>query len=456
MSAIRKRIPTPVKMIVAILSPIIITVVAFYIYGLQVRNTEHIYPHISIAGIEVSGFTREEAMLSLGLPAYDERGTNANVSIIFPDDSRMVISGNDVNLKHNARDIVIEAYSVGRGRGVILDAVSYLQRLEADEIFFNIDFALDEAVLSAKVAEFTNDYNNRLNASVPAIYEDSIVFTKGAGHVNADVEEIHELAYHGLFESLGREEPVEIHYYMLETSKTVFDIFDKQKDIFVQMVSSGYDPGTDAASESVIGIDFDAIEAVRLINELESGQSVTLPIIYTHPEYSQEQLDELLFRDLIGQRTTWAHGNANRLNNIELSSGAINGLVLMPGDEFSFNGVVGARTLERGYKYAPALSRGETIMSVGGGVCQTSSTLYAAIRLTDLNVTEQQRHGKPVPYLPWGHDATVFYPYLDFKFVNNTNYPLRIEMDLDDRYVTARVWGTIIDDFPIAADWNAA
>jgi len=127
---------------------------------------------------------------------------------------------------------------------------------------------------------------------------------------------------------------------------------------------------------------------------------------------------------------------------------------LMPGEEFSFNETVGPRTAERGYKYAPALSQGETIMSIGGGICQVSSTIYASIRPSELLVTEQRKHGKPVPYLPWGWDATVFWNFIDFRFVNNTDYPLRIEVELDNRSLTARVWGTIKDDFPIAADWK--
>ena len=165
-------------------------------------------------------------------------------------------------------------------------------------------------------------------------------------------------------------------------------------------------------------------------------------------------VDSLLFRDLIGECTTFAHGPQNRLDNIDLTTVAIDGLVLMPGDEFSFNEVVGPRTAERGYKYALALAQGEFFLSIGGGICQTSSTLYAAIRTTDLLVTEQHRHGRPVAYLPWGHDATVFYPYLDFRFVNNTNYPILIEIELVDRDLTAKFYGTIIDDFPVEAGWN--
>jgi len=455
MSAFFKKIPMPVKMTVAILSPIIVTVAALYIYGVQLRNADQIYPNILIAGIDVSGQTREEAMLSLGLPRYEERSANANVTFIFPDESELFISGNDAKLHHNAREVVSQAHSIGRGQGVLLDATSYLRRLNADEITFEIEYSLDAEVLKSLVTAFTDNYNNRLDAAGPAVYEDHIVFTKGAGHVNADASEIYDLAYQELFRSLSKGEPVEVIYSLPEIPlKFGEEILNVRDSIFVQMVSSEYDHASDSATECAVGVNFDTVAAAYLVRDLEMGQSTTFYLDFTHPQYTQEHLDSLLFRDLIAERTTHAHGSESRLNNIGLSSEAINGLVLMPGEEFSFNNVVGQRTPERGYKYAPSLNQGETVMTVGGGICQTSSTIYAAIRPSELLVTEQRKHGKPVPYLPWGWDATVYWNFIDFRFVNNTDYPIKIEVELDGRSLTAKVWGTIIDDFPREADWN--
>ena len=451
MSAKVKRIPTYVKMIAAILTPVIITVIAFYIYGMHIRDEDKIYPNILIAGTDVSGLTREEAMLSLELPVYEERSRSVELTLVFPDDSKLVITGSDAGLWHNAREVVADAHAIGRGRGVMQDVFSYLQRINASNIYFGIEFELDEAKLKKIVTDFTDDYNRRLEASEPVIYDDRIVFTKGAGHVSADFTELYDLAYTGLIMSLNEGIPIAKEYALPETIKIASELFEVRDRVFIPVVSSEFDPETNSATISVVGVDFDAIAAARLLTETESGRTATFYLEFTHPEYSQEYLDSLLFRDLFGERTTWVHGSANRLGNVDLSASAINGLVLLPGDEFSFNGVVGQRTYDRGYRAAPALVSGETVMDIGGGICQTSSTLYAAIRPTELLVTEQQRHGKPVPYLPWGWDATVYWPYLDLKFVNNTDYPMRIEMELDERNLTARVFGTIIDDFPIAA-----
>jgi len=456
MSEKKQRIPTSVKIIAAILTPLLITAASIFIYATEIQKADQIYPHVKIAGIDVSGMTRSEAIQSLGLPAYEERSANANVTFTFPNDSELFIEGDDVTLHHNAYELVSHAHSIGRGRGLLPDFISFLQRRDADVISYDIIYTLDENKLKAIVTEFTSNYNDELNSSEPVIYEDRIVYTKGVGHVNADIPEVYELANNGLFKSLESGNPVEINYSLPEVTGFGSEILDIRDSIFVQTQTSTYDRETNAATQCAVGIDFDPVEAAWLVRDTESGKTVTIPLVFTDPDYTQEHLDSLLFRDLIAKRTTYAQGTENRLTNIRLSTEAINGLVLLPGEEFSFNEVVGERSTERVYKSAPVLSNGEFVIGTGGGICQTSSTIYAAIKPSALLVTEQMRHGRPVAYLPWGWDATVAWGVIDFRFVNNTDYPIRIDVELDGRNVTAEVWGTIKDDFPRVADWNDA
>jgi len=450
----KQKIPTFLKIVAALLTPLLTTVIALYIYGMNISNAEQIYDNISIDGVDVSGLTRSDAMLALPTPIYEERINNAKVSIIFPDKSKLMITGSDVGLKHNARDVVAQAYSVGRGVDVISDVISYIRRIDADEISFNIDFELSEELLKNKVALFVENYNEKLTNSTPAIKFNRVLFTKGAGRVTADIDIINDLAYIGLFESFEEGHPVEIIISLPEVRNYIHEIVEVHRNVFVPVVSSDYDRESNSATESTLGITFDMTDAVERVSDLKTGETATFMLIFTSPEYSQEYLQSLLFRDLIGKRTTYAHGSSNRLNNIDLASQAINGQILLPGEEFSFNETVGERTAARGFMMAPILIQGETGQSIGGGICQVSSTIYAGIRPSELLVTEQRRHGKPVPYLPWGWDATVFWNFIDFKFVNNTDYPLRIDVELDGRNVNAQVWGTIKDDFPRAADWN--
>jgi hypothetical protein len=454
MSDKKQFIPTGIKILATLLIPLIITAVSVYYYATDFYEANLIYPHVTIAGVDMSGMTRDEAIQSLYLEQYEESIANANVTFTFPDDSVLFIEATDVDMQHNAEELVFLAHTVGRGRYPVLDWITYLHRQEEEAITYDISFWLDRDELNRIVNEFISNYNDKLDAAKPVIYEDRIVLTIGAGLVNVDAAKVFELAYNGLFESFKSGEPVEYTYTLPEVTTTRCEILGLRNKIFVQTVTSVYDIESKSATECVTGVDFNPIKAVWLVNDTEPGKTATIPLVFTQPEYSQEYLQSLLFRDLIGTRTTYVRGSVDRLNNVRISGAAINGVILLPGEEFSFNGVVGRRTFDRGYRSAPMIVEGVFVPAIGGGVCQTSSTLFAAIKPSELLVTEQRPHSRSIPYLPRGWDAAVAWDKLDFKFVNNTEYPIRINADLTRRDLTMQIWGTIIDDFPIAANWQ--
>ena len=174
------------------------------------------------------------------------------------------------------------------------------------------------------------------------------------------------------------------------------------------------------------GVQFDVDKAREIIGD-GSRETYTIPVTVTQPAVTDDDLKEKLFRDTLAQTATnLDEGNTARTNNVRLAAKAINGTILNPGDEFSYNGVVGERTEARGYKPAHAYSGGKIIDEFGGGVCQPSSTLYMAVLRADLEVVERYNHSYTVSYTPLGEDATVDYGNLDFRFRNNTNYPVKI------------------------------
>ena len=144
---------------------------------------------------------------------------------------------------------------------------------------------------------------------------------------------------------------------------------------------------------------------------------------------------------LISAYTTTTTKDKNRNTNIELSAKALNGKTVMPGEIFSFNGATGERTKEKGYKEAPAIAGGQSKDEVGGGVCQTSSTLFNAAVRADLEIIERNPHAWPSSYIEKGFDATVNYPGLDMKFRNNTEWPIFIIAGYSDRKVTVNIYG---------------
>ena len=142
--------------------------------------------------------------------------------------------------------------------------------------------------------------------------------------------------------------------------------------------------------------------------------------------YSAEELEQVLFRDVLGEAKTHVSGSAGRIGNVKLSAQIINGLVLNSGETFSYNESVGKRTADRGFKPAPAYVKGETVDEIGGGICQTSTTLYGAVLRSGLEIVERSNHSIPSTYCPIGQDAAVSWPNMDFKFRNNTEYPLSL------------------------------
>lgn len=132
--------------------------------------------------------------------------------------------------------------------------------------------------------------------------------------------------------------------------------------------------------------------------------------------------------------------SSERANNIILATRSINGTILMPGDVFSFNGVVGERTAGKGYQAAPVIIGNQIDSGLGGGICQVSTTLYNAILRTNINSVERAHHTLPSHYVPLGLDATVDYGNLDYKFKNTLDYPMYIEGDASGGNVTFNIY----------------
>ncbi len=141
--------------------------------------------------------------------------------------------------------------------------------------------------------------------------------------------------------------------------------------------------------------------------------------------------------------TSYRHASATQAVNIELTASRLNGLELRPGQVFSYYARVGPYTAENGYGWGRAFVGDRIVPSVGGGVCQGASTLYAAVLRTGMKVLERHPHGLTVPYLPPGEDATVAGDFLNFRFQNNTRGPVVIVASASARRYHLSLWGTV-------------
>ncbi|MBQ8003900.1 MAG: VanW family protein, partial [Oscillospiraceae bacterium] len=195
-----------------------------------------------------------------------------------------------------------------------------------------------------------------------------------------------------------------------------------------------------------VGVDFD-LEAAKIAYEKTPDEVIRIPLTLTQPKVLTKHLEVNLFKYCLAEvETHFSPKKVERTANVRLSAKLINGTVLNPGEEFSYNKTVGPRTTARGFKAASIFSQGEVVDGIGGGICQTSSTLYMAAVKANMKITERTNHSFYVDYAPKGEDATVVYGSLDFKFKNTSEYPIKIVATSKNNYVRIKLMGTEPDE----------
>lgn len=201
---------------------------------------------------------------------------------------------------------------------------------------------------------------------------------------------------------------------------------------------------------AVRGVTFDVNYAKEQFAPVAAGESIDIRLTIDEPEVTDLDFEAIAYPDLLSSRTTkMATSRDARANNIKLAAAAVNGTVLKPGDVFSFNGVVGQRTTAKGYGEAPAYISGEIVDTVGGGICQVSSTLYWCTLKAELEVVMRYNHRWAVTYIENGFDATVSWPNLDYQFKNNQEYPILIKAWVEGNELTVEFHGTKTNDHKV-------
>lgn len=157
--------------------------------------------------------------------------------------------------------------------------------------------------------------------------------------------------------------------------------------------------------------------------------------------------------DKLGDYTTYFNpSNENRTNNVILAAKALNGHLIKPGGEFSFNQVVGKRDKASGYLPAYTFVDQKVVLDDGGGICQDSSTLYHVVQQANLQILERNVHTLPVTYVPLGQDATVAYGLLDFRFRNTTKGYLYLDVRSGINWLRIRIYGVADREHPVLAE----
>lgn len=387
-------------------------------------NNNRILKGISIMNVDVSELTIEEAKQKLEQIVTEKLEEDI---VLKHNEEETLVDGNTFNTKFDIENAVIQAYNVGRDGNIITNNYGILsvklwpRNMECkvyqdsellETVLKDIGSKMADAVVQSSY--YIEDKNLVISNGKPGYAIKKAELTEKILDEIKNVLSVHE--YHEI------EIPVEYkNPNPIDVEKIREEIYKEPKNAYVEK-----DPIT--VHPHVNGVDF-AIsmeEAKKIIEEPKEEYSIPLKI--TVPEKTIADLGEEAFPEQLATYSTrYDASNRNRSTNIELATKKVNGTVIMPGENFSFNTIVGKRTIEAGFKEGTAYIGGKVVPDVGGGICQLSSTLYNVALLANLEIVERSNHIFLTSYVPASRDATVYYGSLDMVFKNTRSYPIKIE-----------------------------
>jgi vancomycin resistance protein YoaR len=391
---------------------------------------------ISVNGIKVGGMTLEEAK-----KAITEEKDSAGSAIMLKDSvsgAEKSFAWEDAEIKKDIDKTAEDAYSIGRGDGLIGNTIS-LVRLIFSPVDIPYSYSYNEEKLSGILYDFGVFVNGEQNNYVLEFGDGTVKVKKGTKGQDKDVTDLVE----AVLSALQREEnSVSLTLEIKDPPEP--DVESLYNEIYIKPQDASYEiaNGKITITPEQTGREIDKDEAKANIDAVKAGSTVTLKLITLKPEVTESSINAELFGTVLGKfATSYATSSKNRSDNVELAASRINGIILMPDEEFSYNKTVGNRTAANGFKEAPVFENGETVQGMGGGVCQVSSTLYSAVLYADLQVLERQSHSLTVSYVPKGQDATVAYGSIDFRFKNNTKGPIKLSAKTGGKSLEISIWG---------------
>ena len=432
------------KFVLLFILPILIIIILLLIlstaFALSRKNSTTIMSGIYIQGIDVSNLSKEDALTKVSIAVNDHIAPNIEAHY---NDFECAFSASQFDVSFDIASAVEKAYMIGRSNNIFHDNYDILNALISG-LNINIDIAYNVGALNSIINNINGLLPNRLINPEYYIDGTNLIITPGTDGYIINTTKFEELVIEQISDIKDNsrfEIPV---------------IMSKAKDIDIEQIYSDvYKTPTDAYFTtnpyvfypSSTGLDFDISmsEAKAIVSEQKEEYSIPLKV--TYPSISTSDIGFEAFPDQLSTfSTSFKSSNSNRSTNIMLAASKINGVVLMPGETFSFNGTVGKRTAEAGYKEAPAYLNGKTIMDYGGGICQVSSTLYNAVLYSNLEISQRVNHGYAPSYVKPGLDATVSWGGPDFKFTNNRNYPIKLMTDTTNKILTVYIYGLKTDD----------
>ena len=438
-----------------------------YLFAID-PNDGKILNNVSVAGINIGNMSKSEARAAIRA-ATDGTYTQQDMVIHFPD-IHLHLSPADTGAQLDVNRLVDEAFDYGRTgteeeRQQALDASMNSEHPIALLPYLNLNLEY----IRQELEDYGKSFNSVYSASTVELDGERPILNAADENFTAEIGDRNLIIYTG---TPGRYIDIDKVYDRVldaysfnqfeltvemdeeEVLPEAIDLESLYEEYYCEVSDAVIDPETFEVTMEVYGYEFDLEQAQAQLDNAVYGDTVTIPMILTEPEFLGGPYRDVYFRDVLCEYQTEHTKNEKRNTNLTLACAAINGTVLAPGEEFDYNTVVGKRTKEKGYQAAPAYSSGKTVDDIGGGVCQVSSTIYYCCLIADLEIINRMPHSYVSSYMPMGMDATVNWGGPEFTFKNNTEYPIRIETWVADGYVHCKLIGTDTKDYYIEMEYE--
>lgn len=403
-------------------------ILAFGIIVCVNKINTNVYKNVFFYSKDVSGYSVSDLEKFI-----DEENTKLNKEVLIDlyqgENKLSTINSSDIKLNINKEISIKNIMSFGRNGNIFSDNFKIIKTLfgraeipveytydveKLNEILKNIDVELD--------GRFVEDTYNVDEA------KQILIIKRGSSGISLDYNEVKENILNAI---LGGENTTIV---AKTTEKTPISI--KAEEIYNSVKREPVDASVDRNKKpveiknEVYGIDFNAGELQALLDLPENKaeqKEIEFKITLVEPKVKLKDIAyDLCLDKICGLTTYFDPGQIGRSNNIKVALSYLNDQLIMPGETFSYNAVIGDTNAAKGYKAAAIFKGGRVVNEMGGGICQTSSTLYNVALMADLQIVERYAHGLPVGYVRPSLDATVYGDVLDFKFKNTRNYPIKI------------------------------
>lgn len=405
------------------------------------QKSDIIQSGVFIKGVNVSGLNKEEAIALVEEELKNKM--NDHIELVYKN-SNYYLEVEQIEAKFDIEASVNFALNIAKSGKFFEDIKQYTNVLMAN---INIEPVLtyNDEELTYYLETIETFLPDQLQQAAYYVEDDELIITNGVNGAGILYDELKKEIIEAIQDISYSNKYIKIPTYVQYPDEIKLD--EIHNDIYREVQDAYFTTEPYAVFADVTGVDFDMESAQNLINENPGAEEYAIQLNYTKANITVQDLGKEAFPDLLASfSTNYVTSNTDRTTNLRLAANKIDGTVVMPGEIFSYNKVVGKRTIAAGYKNAAIYQDGGVTDGLGGGICQISTTLYNAVIKAGMLIEERRNHMFVPSYADAGKDATVVWGSTDFKFQNRRDYPIKLEASVSGGVANVRVYGLKTDE----------